>query len=623
VSLQAGIALEVAERHQRGSRYKVPAFVAYDLMSQRSMVADLQEIAAAAKRPFEEIQEKAYKYLKEIAATHSPLWIDLVAQAIRWLIRTPYGGKMDYDPEALHRLYVLGQWHPVVFLPSHKSQLDHLVLQLALYENGLPPNHTAGGDNLNFWPLGPIVRQTGVFFIRRSFQGDPLYKLVVKRYLRYLIEKRFPLEWYIEGGRSRSGKLRAPRYGLLGYVVEAYRKGAADDIVLIPVSIAYDQIYDVSAYAEEQRGGDKQGESIKYIIDAVRTSRKPHGSIHLRFGEPLSVAAELPPDAPETYDPENVNVVVQKMAFEVCVRINDVTPITPISLVTLALLGGSGRAMTVEQVLGILEYYLNYLKQRDLPTTVELRLDTPEHVQAALEALVASDVVSRYDDGPEVVYAVDPDEQLAAAYYRNTIIHFFVNGAIAELAWLCATRAAADSDPMAAFWDEAFRLRDLLKFEFFFRRKAQFQIEVEQELDLQDPMWRDHIGPGSGDGTLIGFRPYRSHWVLRPFLEGYRIVADVLVAVPDEETPKDGEIIESSLALGKQYKLQRRIHSDESVSKELFKTALQLAHNRGVVSGGEDAGVLRREFRDEILEVLRRIESIDVLAKGRHAGLIA
>ena len=160
-----------------------------------------------------------------------------------------------------------------------------------LWENDLPPNHTAGGINMNFFPVGPLVRRTGVFFIRRSFKENPLYKIVLRSYLDYLVEKRFPLEWYMEGGRSRSGKLMPPRLGLLCYVVDSMQRGKAEDIMLVPVSIAYDQIQDVLDYAREAQGEDKEKESLGWVLSAVRSLRRRYGNIHIRFGEPVSAPA--------------------------------------------------------------------------------------------------------------------------------------------------------------------------------------------------------------------------------------------------------------------------------------------------------------------------------------------
>src|SRR5207253_6849971 len=204
---------------------------------------------------------------------------------IRYMYTRGYGEALHYDRTQLEAIYALAQRHPVVFLPSHKSNLDHLVLQYALHENGHPPNHTAGGINMNFFPMGPLMRRSGVFFIRRSFKDNVVYKLVLRQYIDYLIEKRFPLEWYIEGGRSRSGKLMPPRFGLLAYVVDAYRRGKSEDVLLVPVSVAYDQIQDVAGYAAEERGGRKRPESFGWFLRFVRALRRRYGNIYIRFGE--------------------------------------------------------------------------------------------------------------------------------------------------------------------------------------------------------------------------------------------------------------------------------------------------------------------------------------------------
>ena len=226
---------------------------------------------------------------REIAAAHNPITIDLATQLYRFLYTRGYDAELRYDHARLEQVAALSQRYPVVFLPTHRSNLDHPSLHCMLCENGLPPNHTAGGINMNFFPIGPLVRRAGVFFIRRTFKDDEVYKLVLHHYVDYLIEKRFSLEWYIEGGRSRSGKLLPPRYGMLAYVVDAYRRGKSDDVYLIPVSIAYDQIQDVGDYVAEQRGAAKQKESFGWFLGLVRRLRR-YGEIHIRFGEPISLA---------------------------------------------------------------------------------------------------------------------------------------------------------------------------------------------------------------------------------------------------------------------------------------------------------------------------------------------
>jgi glycerol-3-phosphate O-acyltransferase len=623
VARQAALALERAERRLRGQRYKVPRFVAENILARPAVRGGLARLARELNRPEETVTRQARRYLKEVAATHSPYVIDLAAHLIRLFYSQGYGA-LHYDRRRLEEIFALGQQYPLVFLPTHKSNLDHLVLQYVLYETGHPPNHTAGGINMNFFPVGPLVRRSGVFFIRRTFKDNPVYKLVLRQYVDYLIEKRFSLEWYMEGGRSRSGKLLPPRFGLLAYVVDAYRRGKSEDVCLIPVSIAYDQIQDVGDYVAEQRGDAKTPESFGWFVRTVRRLRRNAGDIHLRFGDPVSLRAALgAPSEGGDGDLDERSLAVQKLAFEVAVRINRVTPITPTSLVTLALLGSGGSALSVRELIQSLHNLVDYVRRRGLPVTVPLDLDAAEGVRRALDPLVGSGVVTVFAEGPEAVYFIAPDAHLTAAYYRNTVIHFFVNGSIAELALLRAGDAGV-TDPPAELWNEALRLRDLLKFEFFFADKDAFREELRAEIALHDPEWEACLPQGTEaiHALLRRFRPFSAHRILRPFVEAYQVVADALERAP--LGPLDeSRFLTACLALGKQYQLQRRICSPESVSKVLFATALRLARNRRLVDAeGGEVAERRRRFAAEIRDVIRRIDAIDALVASRRAGLI-
>jgi len=620
---QADLVLDIAERRLRGARYKVPRFVREDILWRPAFRGELRRLAASLDRPFAYVLREATADLREIAATHSPFVIDLVVQFWQRMVRRGYREVLHHEPAQLDRIRALSQHHPVVFLPTHKSNLDHGVLQMLLHENGLPPNHTAGGINMNFFPVGPLVRRAGVFFIRRTFKDDEVYKLVLRHYVDYLVEKRFPLEWYIEGGRSRSGKLLPPRFGLLAYVVDAYRRGKSEDVSLVPVSICYDQISDVSDYAAEQLGAAKEREGFFWFVRIVRRLGRRYGRIVLRFGEPLSLRASLgAPDPAAAPDPDERSLALQKLGFELCVRINRATPITPISLVCLALLGRGDRALSVDEMLDALRNLLSYVRRRELPTSEEITLDTPEGVRHTLDLLVDNALLARFDEGPDTVWGIAKGQHLAAAYYRNTVIHYFVNGAIAELALL---RAAEDDvrHRYREFEEEALRLRDLLKFEFFFTDKEVFRDELAAEVALHDPHWEKafEAGPVELAELVARFKPLSAHRILRPFLEAYRVVGDALArrdpALPVEDEP----FLRECLALGRQYVLQRRMR-EESISKTVFAAALRLARNRDLVEpGAPDLGARRRGFAHELREVMRRIEGVEALVRARHAGV--
>jgi glycerol-3-phosphate O-acyltransferase len=625
VARQAGLALERAERRLRGARYKVPRLVREDILGHPAFRGGLAELARELGRSEAQVAREAADDLREIAATHSPFVIDLVAHLIRLLYTQGYGKALLYDRDQLRNVEALAQRHPVVFLPSHKSNLDHLVLQYALHENGHPPNHTAGGINMNFFPVGPLIRRSGLFFIRRSFKDDKVYKFVLHHYIDYLIEKRFSLEWYIEGGRSRSGKLLPPRFGMLAYVVDAYRRGKSEEVVLIPTSLAYDQISDVGSYAAEQSGAKKQRESFGWFVGAVRAMRARYGNIHIGFGEPVFLSKALGRSDPAaTPDPDERSIEVQKLAFEVAVRINRVTPITPTSLVTMALLGGGERALTAEEIGTELANLLLYIRRRNLPTTGDFDLYDPDSAYGALSNLVTNGVVAHYTDGPEAVYQIKPDQQLSAAYYRNTVTHFFVTSAIAELALLCAAEEGEERTA-DAFWNRAMELRDLLKFEFFFAEKAAFRGELQRELSIQDSQWQQHLGAGPAEvlQLLRAFRPFSAHRVLRPFLEAYRLVGDHLEQWKGDAPLDEARFVGECTGLGRQYHLQQRIRSTASVSQVLIRTALKLADNRGLLDPTTaDLAARRSTFAEEIRTAIRRIDAIETLAASRRVGLI-
>lgn len=614
VARRAWLSLERAERHVRGTRYKIPKFVHEEILRRADFQDGLEQLAPEVGRPVPQMRSKAARYLKEIAASHSPFVIDLVASGIRFIYRQGYR-TINYDAAQFQELYHLGNRYPLVFLPSHKSNLDHLVLQYSLWENDLPPNHTAGGINMNFFPVGPLIRRTGVFFIRRTFKDNPTYKFVLRSYIEYLIEKRFPLEWYLEGGRSRTGKLLPPRYGMLSYVAEAFGRGKTDDVLLIPTAITYDHIQEVGAYAAEQRGESKEKESVTWMVRQIRSLRRRYGNIHLRFGEPVSLAKEL--DSGLTPDEQEIDIA--KIAFEVMVRINRVTPITPTSLATVALLAVGDRAVTRNEVAQHLSELVDRATARGLPATEPLAiLRTTHGLDDVMDALAEHGIVTVHRGGPEDVYQIARDQHLAAAYYRNTILHFFVNAAIAEVA-LAAIDEAGTGD-LDAFWIEVRALRDLLKFEFFFAERSEFQEEIHQELTLFDPNWEKTVTDGSVHALLESITPLSAPWALRSFIEAYLVVAEELESRADEDTWDEKSFIAAALGRGEQYKRQRRLTAGESVSKSLFEGALKLAANRDLLeSDGPDRGEQRQALAAELRRTLRRIDALEDIERTRRS----
>ena len=252
---------------------------------------------------------------------------------------------------------------------SHRSNLDNLVLTAAMQEQGLPPAHVFAGINMAFGPMGALLRRAGVIFIRRSTGDDPLYKYVLREYVGYVLEKRFNLSWSIEGTRSRTGKMLPPRLGLLSYAADAYLQGRVDDILLLPVSITFDQLHEIAEYADYARGGTKKPEGFGWLYGFVKAQGARHyGKVYVRFGEPVSLSSFLgPPGGPVALDPAARRLALQKTAFEVAWRINQGMPVTATAMITTILLAMHGTGLTFDEIRLALADGLSYLSSRRHP----------------------------------------------------------------------------------------------------------------------------------------------------------------------------------------------------------------------------------------------------------------
>lgn len=615
VARQATLALDRAERALLGDRFKVPRHVVEAVEGSPEFRRDVAELAVRLNLPPAEVTAKATADLGELVASMSPVAVDLLSAALRPLHARAWD--VQVDTSGLRRLRELNRRFPLVFLPSHRSYADPLLLADVLAEHDFPRNHVLSGDNLRFWPVGPLAKRAGVVFIRRSFGDDEVYKLAVREYFGFLLAKRFNLEWYMEGGRSRTGKLRPPRYGLLAGVAEAWDKGRCEDVFLVPVSIAYDQLREVAAMAAEQRGAKKQGEGLGWLLSYARAQLSQIGTAHVRFAEPISLRAAL--EGGEA-DPAGRRLALQKAAFEVSVGINRVTPVMATALVTLALLGVRDRALTLPQVRRVLEPVRDYVIERGLPHSIDL-LDTADGVRRVLAALTAENVVTTYAGGVEPVYAIERGSHLVAAFYRNSAIHHFVDRAIAELMALCAPGHRLD---------EATRLRDLLKFEFFFPDRETHHAALRAELvRMAVPSQQGSGETADGRDVLRGAGFRIAHRVLRSFLDAQLVVAERLAARNPRVPVVEKDFLDECGGVGQQMLLQGRLHGPESLSRELFGSALKLAANQDLVDvrvdqQGDDVAVRREAFAAQLRDVVGKvieIDEIDAAIRREAAGV--
>ncbi len=577
--------------------------------------AAIVELVAKTARTRADLVEHAEACLDEMTAEVDPAAMRAWDRLGRWLTRSY---TVDTIDTSIPHLAELSARHSLVFLPNHRSYLDPLVLRTVLARHRFPGNYTLGGVNLAMWPLSELGRRSGLIFIRRTAKDDPVYPVVLRLYLGSLLRQHANLEWYFEGGRTRTGKLRPPKMGVLRYLVDAFETNGddADDVYLVPVSIVYDQQAEVAALSREESGASKTPESLGWLVRFARAQSRGRGRAHVRFGQPLSLRGALA-EAGERADSEDLTQLVPRVAFEVAHRINSATPITPSALVAFGLLDNDGRAMTLAETLALLEPLLDYVRQRGLPLTSEVNLGRPEGLKKALATLVREGVVEEYGGGIEAVYTIAPTRQHEAGFYRNTVTHYFITHAIVEIAAM-QCRGVADADLAPALWERALALRDLLKYEFFFATKRDFDHDVRAEAAFSNIGWSggqltaSELTQGLESSQLL-----LAHRVVGPFLEAYHVVADRLAAAEPAASVDVNALVAESLGVAKQRWLQQELHSPESISQDLMRGAVKLAANRGLLgTGGSELVESRLAFAEELAAAVRAVRDVRSLALG-------
>ena len=612
VTRRAILALERAEYRILGPQYKSPRLVKPEILASTRFRAGLEKIPGATV-------EEAGKMLDELATGWSRASVDLVSVLGRALSRG-FDPEIDYDKYQVAAMRAGLEAHPAVLLFSHRSYIDGAVVPVAMQENRLPPVHMFAGINLSFGLMGPLLRRSGSIFIRRNIGDDPLYKYVLREYVGYIVEKRFNLSWSIEGTRSRTGKMLPPKLGLMAYVADAYLDNRSEDILLQPVSISFDQLHETAEYAAYARGGEKTPEGIMWLYNFIRAQgERNYGKIYVRFPEAVSMRQYLgPPHGPLAQDPDAKRLALQKMSFEVAWRILQSTPVTATGLVCALLLTTRGAALTLDQLHHTLQDSLDYLERKHTPmSTSALRLRTRDGVRAAVDALSNGHPITRVDGGREPVWRIGPNEEHAAAFYRNSVIHAFLETSIVELALAYARRA--EGDRMEAFWAQAMRLRDLLKFDFYFADSAAFRENIAEEMAWHDD-WEAHVAAGGDeiDAMLFAKRPLMSDAMLRVFFEAYEIVADVLRDAPADIGQK--KLTELALGVGRQYVAQTRVRSSESVSTLLFATAYQVVADQELIAPAADLADRRTAFRRELRDILRDFDYVGRIARNQFVA---
>ncbi|MFP3928529.1 MAG: 1-acyl-sn-glycerol-3-phosphate acyltransferase, partial [Desulfobacteraceae bacterium] len=261
--------------------------------------SQIEKAASGRPKLIRQSRKKAGEYFDEIAADLNIAYIQFFHLALTWFWKKLFEG-IEVDMESLAKVREWARKGTLIYVPSHKSHIDYLVINYILHNYNMHIPRVAAGRNLAFWPMGHIFRKSGAFFIRRTFKGARLYQEVFNRYIKALIEEGHPLEFFIEGGRSRSGKVILPKIGFLAILLQAFEEGYCKDLIFVPASITYDKILEEKAFVRELEGGEKEKENLKQFIRARHFLKRRYGKIYIRFAEPVSLKEYLEGNPPQT-----------------------------------------------------------------------------------------------------------------------------------------------------------------------------------------------------------------------------------------------------------------------------------------------------------------------------------
>jgi glycerol-3-phosphate O-acyltransferase len=559
----------------------------------------IKEYAEKEGTPIREARKHADDYLQEIAAKLNYRILPLWAMIIRFFLNTMFE-EVSLDTAGLARVRSMSQKAPTIFIPCHKSHIDYLILSYTLYQANMPCPLIAAGKNLSFWPLGPIFRSGGAFFLRRTFKGQPLYSRIFSEYIHRILEEGYNIEFFIEGGRSRTGKLILPKLGLLSIIINAFKNGVCDDLIIAPIYIGYDRVLEESAYLHELEGGQKRPENLKGVIRARKFLKTRYGRIYVKFHEPFSFRELIERMGPSltSMSPTEQAAMVRNLGHRVIHAINTVSVVTPHAIVAAAFLNCTKRRIGHDRLKSYIDTYMQCLLAQGVTLADTLVLDAERALEQAIENYVQRKIVERFTLGPEeseenTVYTTVENRRPNLEYYKNNCVGFFVPTAFTALALL--ERDAFQFSTVDL--NESFRfLQDLFKNEFAYDVDSSVESCIRKNIKafIDEAILIPHPTlPDTYNLTSAGFRLLRRYAAfLTPYFQSYWIVLTHFRKSEKTDLPIK-ERLKKIESLGNRMYKNEEIERKEALSKVYYKNAAEYFISRGVTgdNGRETAEV--------------------------------
>ncbi|KOR17147.1 glycerol-3-phosphate acyltransferase [Acinetobacter sp. C15] len=375
-----------------------------------------------------EAESRAIGYLNEIVSDYSHSAVRFADMALTRLWTQLYDGVEVHNFSTVREL---AKDYEIIYTPCHRSHIDYLLLSYVIYKRGLMVPYIAAGDNLNLPFVGQLLRGGGAFFIRRSFRGNGLYTSVFKEYLYSILSRNTPLEYFIEGGRSRTGRLLPPKTGMLAMTIHGHLRGRAKPIVFLPTYIGYERLMEGSTYVGEMQGNPKEAESVLGILKTLRKIERIFGKVHVNFGEPVFLddmlkahnADQIKIEKNDDPLPNEVSQAINSSAHAILENINRAVVINPVSLLSLILLATPKHTLDEELCIKQLDAYRNLMAQQPYDERSQVTsLSGKEIIAYGLKLKLIKRVQHALGD----IIAIEDNQAVLLTYFRNNILHAFV-----------------------------------------------------------------------------------------------------------------------------------------------------------------------------------------------------
>jgi glycerol-3-phosphate O-acyltransferase len=604
--------LDLAKTQITGPRIKPRKYIIESILSSRTLRDQAREIARSEGQPFEKVMKRAEKYADEIAADYRITYIEFLNLVLTWVWNNIYSG-FSVDMKGLERVKAAVRRGSVILMPSHKSHLDYLVLSYVFYHNDLPPPHIAAGVNLSFWPLGHIFRRAGAFFIRRTIRGQKLYAAVFSTYLRKLLREGYVQEFFLEGSRSRTGKLLQPKLGMLSMELEAFGEGVSEDLQLVPISITYEKLVEESSHTKELGGGRKEKEGFLGLLKTRRFLKKKYGRVYIQFAPPLSIREYVQAKQSDlaSLDEGRRRGMVEDLALRVSYAINEVTTVTPSALAATVLLNHPKRGITLSELTRHASFLLRLLQDLGARRSLVLK-NLPWAVEEGLQGFVGDKIVQRWEDPDGPIYTVDENKRIVLDYYKNNILHFFLPFALAanvfrlhrtdrlhELRFLAGLEVFVElfsreflfprEDPVGSYWR--------IVHDHFGAKRGYLEVDGQNEIHVREAFPLQYLAR-----------------LLTNYFESYYIFLNAAERILVEEECEEKEFLSQLLRWGDGLYRKGDVSRRESRSGPVFRSALACMVAQGCIRRTKAKGgaVLRLEGagREKIVGYRRAVSKV-------------